>query len=211
VIPAEMTGGWVRSGIALDGGRPREDLLVWWLQAPSKHCDLRVPLIGAEGPMSFAGITTWLDPCLTWTHELELEHDARQDDDSGIVTWEGADLLETGTFRLDNREVAYVERWRRLPGSDGELLALSCANGRIVRTGRYALTIIDDRPSGGRFAALAWTLEADVWTRHHGWPSNAIAPEPPGAIERGASTVELADRVQWTIDEHWQVPDGSGS
>src|SRR6266700_1376242 len=98
MIPVEMTGGWVRDGIAIDGAEPVENALVWWLQAPSKHCDLRVPVGitgGADSVMSFAGTTTWADPSLTWHPEIELNPSAFED--VGFVAWDGADLMEAGT------------------------------------------------------------------------------------------------------------------
>ena len=202
MIPAEMTGGWIRHGIALDGAEPVEDAVVWWLQAPSKHCDLRVPFDtdGIEGLMCFAGTTTWADPSLTWSPELEL--DASTATDVGVIGWDGEDLMEAGTFVDGGRAVSYVERWRRLPHSDGELLALSRPHGRLVRTGPYALTIVDERPIGGSFAAIAWTLENGTWTVDHRWPASAIAAAPPAAVTGAGTTVVLSDGVEWSIDEH---------
>jgi hypothetical protein len=211
MIPVEMTGGWVRNGIELDGAAPVENTLVWWLQAPSKHCDLRVPLdttSGTENVMSFGGTTTWADPCLTWIPEIELNPNGFPD--IGAVSWDGEDLIEAGVLFEDGREISYLERWQRLPQSDGELLALSCPNGRLVRTGRYALTILDERPEKGSFAAVAWTLKDESWTVHHCWPTGATAPAPPSAITDGDATVRLSDGTEWTIDEHRKVVDTSG-
>jgi hypothetical protein len=211
MIPVEMTGGWVRKGIALDGAEPVEDALVWWLQAPSKHCDLRVAFdtsSGAKGLMSFAGTTTWADPALTWSPEIELNPSSSED--VGVITWDGEDLMEAGTLVDGEREVSYVERWRRLPRSDGELLALSCPHGRLVRTGHYALTIVDERRTGGAFAAVAWRLQDGGWTVDHCWPTGVTAAAPPSAITDGDRTVLLDDGVEWTIDEHRKVADISG-
>lgn len=194
-----MTGGWVRNGIALDGAAPLEDSLVWWLQAPTRHVDLRLPRQGTQAVTCFAGITTWAAPSLTWTPDLQLEvSDAV---DTGVCTWDGADLLEAGSFLSGGREVGYVERWQRLPGSDGELLALSTAHGRLVRTGDYALTVLDDRGCGGAFVCVAWSREGSSWSVHHSWPAGALAPAPPAYVG-DAAAVALEDGRTWIVDEH---------
>ena len=203
-----MTGGWVRNGISLDDAEPVENALVWWLQAPSKHCDLRLPLDGDDGLMSFAGTTTWAEPCLTWIPEIELDPSIFTD--IGAISWDGADLMEAGVFVDGDRAVSYVERWQRLPGSDAELLALSCPTGRLVRTGPYALTITDQRAHGGRFAAVAWTLAGGQWTVSHCWPPAATAPAPPLTVDDDAVVIVLSDGTQWTIDEHRKVAEING-
>lgn len=206
MIPAEMTGGWMRNGIAIDGAEPTEPALVWWLQAPSLHADLRIPLEGEDGLMAFAGTTSWSDPALTWTPALELDPSAFED--IGVITWDGADMMEAGSFADGAREVSYVERWQRLPGSDGELLALSTDRGRLVRTGDYALTIVDDRPIGGAFAAVAWVLR-DGWVIDHRWPADAELP-PPVDVAPGSDAVVLADGRTWAVDEHREAVSSRG-
>jgi hypothetical protein len=210
MIPVEMTGAWLRVSISLDGAAPGEESLVWWLQAPTRHCDLRVPLEPGSGVgvMCFAGTTSWADQSLTWTPDLEL--DPSIDEDIGVITWDGDDMLEAGTFDDNGRIVSYVERWRRLPDGDGIQLALSSPGGRLVRTGPYALTIVDERPAGGSFAAVAWTLQDGGWTVDHSWPAGATAPAPPSAITDGDPTVLLDDGTEWIIDEHRKVADISG-
>ncbi len=198
-IPSEMRGGWIRNGIAIDGGPEAEDTLVWWLQASSMHCDLRVPYVGTDGLMSFAGITTWEEPSLTWHPEVELNPSIFED--IGEITWDGPDMMEAGRYEDDGRDVSYVERWQRLPGSDGEHLALRCVGGRIVCTGPYALTVLDRRPEGGAFAALAWTRIENVWVLDHCWPPEAIGPPPPTALPPDLATVRLEDGSIWTIEE----------
>jgi hypothetical protein len=207
-IPQRMRGGWIRNGIAVDGGPEAEDTLVWWLQAPSMHCDLRVPYVGEDGVMSFAGTTTYAGtadaPTLTWHPEVELNPSIFED--IGQITWDGADMIETGVYYDDDREIGYIERWQRLPGSDGEFLALSCVGGRLVRSGSYALTLLDRRPAGGTFAAVAWTLVEDAWVLDHCWPPGALAPPPPlllpdPGLPSDAATVRLDDDTIWTIEE----------
>ncbi len=197
MIPAEFTGGWLRASIALDGGEPAEDSLVWWLQAPSKHADLRVPLSSGGQSMSFAGTTVYEEPSLTWLPDLELVPSGFPD--TGVVSWDGDALLEAGSFVVDGRDVPYLERWVRLPDTDGPLLALSRPGGRLVRTGVLALTVVDERATGGAFNAVAWRLTDSGWVVDHCWPADASAPPPPLTIE-GASVV-LADGLAWSVDE----------
>jgi hypothetical protein len=194
-----MRGGWVRNGITLDGGEEAEDSVVWWLQAPSKHCDLRLPFGGSDGLMAFAGTTSWAAPRLTWNPELELNPSIFED--VGVISWDGPDLMEAGVFYEDGREITYVERWQRLPGSEQDLLALRNDTGRIVRAGSYALSIIDDRPDDGAFAAVAWTLSENEWSIDHRWPADAVAPAPPLFIPPDTEAVVLDDGEEWIIDE----------
>lgn len=194
-----MRGGWVRKGIAIDGGPMSEPATVWWLQAASKHCDLRVPHDGLDGLVSFAGTTSWAEPRLTW--QPELEFDPSVFEDVGVITWDGSDLIETGSIGDGAREIGYVERWQRLPGSETEHLALSNETGRIVRTGRYALAITDGRAESGEFSAVAWSLHDDQWTAEFAWPPDWAAPRPPYDIPAEGDMVVLDDGSEWTIDE----------
>jgi hypothetical protein len=200
MIPAAFTGGWVRNGIALDGTPPAEDAMVWWLQAPTRHGDLRLKRDSGEAQLCFAGVTSGTEFALTWRHDIELA--ASDSADVGAVQWDGDDLLESGCFTVDGREVRYVERWQRLPGSESPLHAFSSPTGRIVRAGDYALTIVDARAGGGHFAAIAWRLgEDDGWLPAHRWPIDASLPAPPVALADAERAVLLDDGVEWAIDE----------
>jgi len=206
VIPAEFTGGWERISIAVDGGPSCEDMTVWWLQSVTKHADLRVPLApGGEG-MAFAGTTRWQAPSLTWLPDLEWIPSGELD--TGAVSWDGDDLLEAGTTTVDGREVSYVERWRRMPDSAAPLLAMSRPGGRLVRTGALALTIVDERDTGGTFTATARRRVDGAWTVAHRWPADGLPvkapqpPPPPLTPLRTASSVVLDDGALWTVDEH---------
>jgi hypothetical protein len=200
VIAAEFTGGWLRVSMSLDGAPPFEDMVVWWLQSASKHADLRVPLTPAGDCIAFAGTTVWDPPSLTWIPDLELV--PNEFPDTGVVSWDGEDLLEAGSFVIDGADVPYVERWQRLPDTAGPLIALSKPAGRIVRTGALALTVVDERPSGGEFKTIAWRLIDGVWALNHCWPAEASAARPPapGKLSAGM-TVALDDGELWTVDE----------
>jgi hypothetical protein len=178
MIPAEFTGAWVRRGISLDGQAPVEDSVVWWLQAPVRHADLRTS-IASPGPLtSFAGVTTWDGSALTWTRHVDLE--GFDGTDVGTTSWDGDDLLESGTFEgADGSTTSYVERWVRLPGSAGPLWALRCGDVHLVRAGDYAITVADERSAGGLFTATAWSLAGNDWQVHHTLPDAPLALAPP--------------------------------
>lgn len=175
-IPDIFTGGWVRRGISLDGRPFHEDSIVWWLQGPRLHADLRVAISG--GPSTcFAGVTTWDGEALTWTRTIDLEHYAGID--TGTATWDGEDLLESGQFDNDDGTVTtYVERWVRLPGSSEPLWSQVQDDVYAVRAGAYALTICDRRPRGGSFLGTAWELTSGRWTVHHSLPVPELAVSP---------------------------------
>jgi hypothetical protein len=190
MIPGVFTGGWVRRGISLGDQPPVEDAVVWWLQAPTLHADLRVPNDGGEPLTSFAGVTTWDGTALTWTRAVDLEH--YDGVDVGTVAWDGADLLESGTFEDDSGLTSYTERWVRLPGSEGPLQAMHRDEARLVRAGDYAITLDDLRSSGGPFVSTAWKRTPAGWRMHHTLPGMPLAPTPPepeGPLEG------------WTVDE----------
>jgi hypothetical protein len=187
--------------MAVGDGPPEESMDVWWLQAPSRHADLRTPRRAgsfADPVLSFAGTTTWDGAWLTWTPDLTLVPSDRPD--TGLVSWDGDDLMEAGTFDDDGVPVPYVERWRRLPDSATPMVALSSPGGRLVRTGAYALTILDRRDAGGAYTAVAWRLVDDAWTVERTYPHGGVAPPPP--LELTGPTVRLSDGQDWTVDEN---------
>jgi len=200
VSPDEFTGGWIRVSIALGNAAPLEDMLVWWLQSTSRHADLRVPLEAEGEGVAFAGTTVWEPPSLTWLPALELTPSGFPD--TGVVSWDGEELLERGTTVIDGVSVPYLERWRRLPDTSAPLLALSRPGGRLVRTGNLALTLVDERPGGGEFHAVAWRKHAGGWMLDHCWPPAAKAPPPPPDCDLIAGTsVVLRDGLTWTVDD----------
>ena len=200
MIPDAFTGGWLRVSIALGDAPPSEDTLVWWLQSMSRHADLRVPFEADGVAVAFAGTTSWERPSLTWRPDLELQPSGFPD--TGVIRWDGAELLESGTTVIGGVSVPYVERWQRLPDTAAPLLALSRPGARLVRTGNLALSIADDRGAGGEFHAVAWRRHGGGWTIDHCWPPAAKAPPPPPdrALVAGTSIV-LRDGLTWTVDE----------
>jgi hypothetical protein len=168
-VPARFRGAWARMSLAVDGATPAEHADVVWLQTEHTYADLRIPRLGygdIVAPMSFAGTTTWADPFLRWSHDLDLDPDGRLGDaDVGEVHWRGDDLVETGEFADGDRSVPYTEVWRRLPASGGDLESHWSADGTcvVVRTGDHALTIADERAGGGVYRACYRTRRDGGW------------------------------------------------
>lgn len=200
-LPDALTGGWLRASISLEGGTDDNATTVWWLQTPTRYADVRVPQEPGGTADSFAGMTTWSAPALTWTHELDLTGWASAD--TGRMHWDGDLLVEKGTMIVDGDERRYVERWRRLDGSSGPMMALSREQpcpGRIVRTGDVALTLVDARPTGGEYVAVGWRRDGHAWREELRWPADcaeALPPPPGSAVE---AQVDL-DGTIWTIEE----------
>ncbi|HET6953542.1 MAG TPA: hypothetical protein VFI47_24400 [Acidimicrobiales bacterium] len=176
MIPAPFRGAWRRVSLSVDGGPPIEPSDVVWVQSASAYADLRVPRPGhadRHPPASFAGITTWRDPHLHWRHDVDLDVDpisaggaAPAGGDVGRVWWDGADLVETGTFGTGDRGTPYVEVWRRLPGSGGPTDDWASPDGtrRFVQAGDHAITVADGRAAGGRYRACYRRRRAGAWT-----------------------------------------------
>jgi hypothetical protein len=190
---------------------------VVWLQAAEAFADLRLPLDGmAAEAESFAGTTSWHDPELRWSHQLDLATDGGIVDDRGVVSWNSADLVEAGTFVVGGRTVPYVEVWRRLEHADsaGPTLALTRLHspGLLVRVGNHALTIVDDRQVGGTYRACYRTRAAtadgrdphspDAWAMVLALGSAAgDLPVPPDASTLSPDDLVTVDGQQWQVLE----------
>ena len=151
-MPDRFVGAWVRISIALGEAPASEPAFVVWVQGRSAYADLRVPHTG-DGVECFAGHTTWEPPHLRWSHDLDLAGGPAAVTDVGHVDWVDGDLVESGTFVIDGREVPYVEVWRRLPGSDGRVVEVTDAGYTQVAVGEHELTVVDDRANDGTFSA----------------------------------------------------------
>lgn len=223
MIPERFRGAWQRVSIASDGGLPYEPAMVVWVQAGAAFADLRVPRPTEHDadtaemvPMSFAGVTRWEDPCLRWEHHLDLAvasasaDDAGDAADVGEVSWDGGDLVESGSSVRDGRLVRYVEVWRRLAGSDGRTLALELLDGLgcLVQTGDHAVTVVDDRPTGGVYRAAYRIRRSGEWQVSLSLGDDAAAIAAPPADVQPLTTggsLPLAGR-RWRVVEAVPAP-----
>jgi len=111
-ISEKLVGVWQRESICIGDGEPYEDSRVLWLQTPYLYADMRVPLSGEKvGKESFAGDQLWVDPSLTFNHELDFAGTYSQD--IGLLTWDGETLVESGSVPYKDDVIHYVERWQR--------------------------------------------------------------------------------------------------
>jgi hypothetical protein len=224
-VPPEFKGGWFRVDMSINGGVPTETQTVWWLQANAAFADLRVPITpdAAQAPVdSFAGVTTWDAPSLTWHRELDLH--GRPDADTGVIEWDGDDMLEDGKFGFDgNDPVSYRERWRRLPDPGGAgILVLRNDTSRLVCVGNYAITIVDDGDSNNRdskhrdsndrdrtggtgsYRATGWYRPSVLWEHTMSYPSSHEGVSQPPDDTDGwvvGASVRLDDGTTWTVEE----------
>lgn len=211
MTPDRFTGAWRRTSIAVDGADPVVGAEVRWVQAGDHYADLRIPVAPEEPPVCFAGTTTWDDPDLRWAHELDL--DPAGGEDVGAITDDGDDLVETGSFERDGRTVPYVERWERLAGGDGAVLALERADvpGLLVMAGDHAVAVVDERADGGPFLACSWRHHRGSWhvdlcldDGYVGEPALDLCLDGPLrddlASGAGGSGVELGGRTWRVVD-----------
>lgn len=154
MIPEAFVGAWQRVSIALGDEPASAGAHVMWVQGWSAYADIRVPLVaGGDGLDCFAGHTSWEPPCLRWGHDIDLAGGPAAVTDVGFVEWDGADLIERGTFVIDGAEVAYVEVWRKLPATGGLVVEMTDDGFTHVQVGEHALTIVDERATTGQFSA----------------------------------------------------------
>jgi hypothetical protein len=188
MIPERFRGAWRRVSLSLDGSPPAEPAVVVWVQADEAFADLRLPRNAHDpdhAPACFAGATEWDPPYLRWSHHLDLDgdpgdpgdprygagaagghdEDGAATSDVGLVSWDGGDLVERGTFVVDGQPVPYVEVWRRLPRCEAPIVALASDDGwgRLVRAGDHAITVVDERPTGGEYRACYRTRGPSGW------------------------------------------------
>ena len=153
-LPAEFAGAWQRTDLRI-GGELRDDADVLWLQTTEWYADLRIPHDDHGGAIeAFAGPARWVEPYFTWLHQIDWV--GSFPDDVGHLTWDGSALIETGWFECDPKDKPYEERWVPCQPASPRLAAVRSTIDRRaahVRVGHEAITLVDDRPAGGGFAA----------------------------------------------------------
>ena len=222
-VPDEYVAVWSRVSIALDDQPAVEYQDVTWIQSGELYCDLRVPLaerLGADvsDVVSFAGDCISEPPCLRWTHQLELDREPGPGSlagvDVGEVWWDGADLIERGSFEGADGPIVYTEVWRRLDPGDGMLLALASVDGagRMVVVGDHALVVVDERGADleaptGTYRARYQRRSGARWVVHSSLGEVGEWPDPPTAdsVDTSGGEIEWNGR-RWTVVESRPVP-----
>ena len=191
-VPENLVGVWQRESIQINDDKPYEDSRVFWLQAPYRYADMRVPITGSQvEQMAFAGRQLWSEPVLTFNHELDLSGSFPQD--VGILSWDEETLVESGSVELPRGVINYVERWhRRTPanvasetwevrGSDDALQAVA------LKVGEYAMVMTN--LSG--FGAVLFKQDLSGWNQTT-QIGNKVENHPPWDIGAAVSTAVSA-------------------
>ncbi len=114
-VPDHLIGAWRRESMQVEDDPPFEDSHVIWLQARSFFADIRTPLPGQEaGPETFGGTIEWLDPHLTFNHDLDLTGNFAAD--KGELSFEDdarCRMIEKGSVDLGKKVLHYQEVWIR--------------------------------------------------------------------------------------------------
>jgi hypothetical protein len=187
-LPSRFVGAWLRSELIVDG-EVVENGPTLWLEAGTAFVDVR-GRGGFASEMTFAGTTSWSEPHLTWTHEIESEDGG---EDVGLITVDGDDLIESGEFTTD-RVVTFAERWSPQPGAAEPVAVAATDGGLAVRVGDHASAILDRRSTGGGVAGRYQRWDGSTWVTEitHGTsdafpdPLDPSGPPPPGWTWRNA-------------------------
>ena len=109
-VPNNIIGVWKRQGISINGAPAKEDADVFWLQTPFRYADVRTAWDGSAA-QAFAGRQSWQSPRLVFHHDLDFVQPAQSDE--GDISFDGDDLIEKGSVKIDGKEIFYEERWVR--------------------------------------------------------------------------------------------------
>jgi hypothetical protein len=164
-VSFDVLGAWTRQSVSIGEAEAFETQLVIWLQAETCYADLRVPLNPASeeraGERCFSGFSGWDGDLYRWTHRLDLETGSPAADDAGRLVREGEAIVERGMFPTFDGALPYQEIWVPIPGAGRPFLGLERPNGSFLRVGDHAITIADQRGSGGTFSAAYYRQEGD--------------------------------------------------
>jgi hypothetical protein len=181
-LPETFIAAWNRSEAIVDGEVVTDAGRTVWVEAGRAYVDVRGPG-GFASDMTFAGSTTWVEPHLTWSHAIDadLESDGV---DVGLISYDGEDLIEEGEF-IAGRTIKYTERWERLPGGAGPVLAAVTDGGIAVRVGDHASVAMDRRSTGGAIAARYAHWDGTAWQPEIEFGDDAAVAQLPPPLAPG--------------------------
>ncbi len=162
MLPKQFVAAWERTELVVDGDPVAGAGRAVWVEAGTAYVDVRGPG-GFASATTFAGTTTWEEPYLAWAHLIDAEPGEDEGTDRGLITYDGDDLIESGEV-IAGRTITYSERWCRLRGSQGIVLAASTDGGIAVRVGHHASVVVDRRATGGGIAARYERWDGTGWT-----------------------------------------------
>ncbi len=192
-VPANYLGVWRRS--LLETPQMRDaDSLVYWLQTPHWHADLRIPahrpdfsgitclsdcsdkqLAWLATQQGFCGVTQVEGNQCTWHHQLDFRPPGSSRD-IGNMVFDGEYLVETGV------EADYLEIWKRLSRSRGGTAALELVMEN------------NELPSRPAWLLVAGDCFIYVQGRNHKPPVTA-APHTLPPTRLNISRAQLLDQV----------------
>ncbi|MGO9872499.1 MAG: hypothetical protein ACLPVY_01765 [Acidimicrobiia bacterium] len=192
-MPELVHGAWARKSVSVGGGPHFETQRVVWLQSGTRYADIRLPFHPAADQRCFAGSSGWDGDRYRWTHRLDLaEVDSPPADDIADLISENGVLVERGIFPSASGAVAYEEVWVRLAGAEGTWQAVDARDGCLVRVGDHAITVVDRRRDGGRFAASYRVRSSTGWKVELAL-GDATGLPLPGGTEPGWLVVHAGD------------------
>jgi hypothetical protein len=191
-LPPQFIAAWERGELIVDGAPVEGAGRAVWVEAGVAYVDVRNGEGFASGT-TFAGTASWDEPHLTWAHAIDAESD---DDgaDVGLMSYDGYDLIEEGEY-IAGQVVKYSERWVRLAGSDGAVLAASADGGLAVRVGDHASVIVTRTAEGGGVAARYDHWDGSEWRTEIAYGADAERAALPPPLEPDAA---LPDGWSWT-------------
>ncbi len=192
-LPKQFVAAWERTELLVDGETVPGAGHAVWVEAGSAYVDVRGPG-GFASATTFAGTTAWEEPYLAWAHAIDAEPGEDEGTDRGLITFDGDDLIEEGEV-IAGRTITYRERWYRLPGSQGVVLAATTAGGIAVRVGHHASVVVDRRRTGGDIAARYDLWDGSVWVPQIEFGDLSSGADLPAPLEPDS---DLPDGWSWT-------------
>ncbi len=186
-LPEKFIAAWNRSEAIVDGEVDVTAGPTVWVEAGSVYVDVRGPG-GFASDMTFAGTTSWVEPHLTWAHAIDsyVESDGEDEGgDVGLISYDGDAMIEQGEYVEDGRTIRYSERWEKLPGGDGPVLAAVTVGGIAVRVGEHASVVVDTRATGGAIAARYSHWDGTAWQPGIEFGDEAALALLPAPLEPG--------------------------
>jgi hypothetical protein len=178
-LPARFVGAWLRRELIVDG-EIVDNAYTVWVEAGRAFVDVRAPGSFASDT-TFAGTTTWVEPYLTWTHEIDAAPDGGGVD-RGHITFAGETMIESGEYMAD-RLVTYQELWSPRPGAAGVVAVARTEGGIAVRVGGYAAVVLDERAQGGAIAARGDVLVDGSWHTEVQYGEEAARASLPAPLD----------------------------
>lgn len=167
-IRPDLVGVWRRESLAVSGGTPFEDSVVYWLHAGEYFADMRWPVdrSGQQKPSdsAFAGTAHWSKPQIRFSHEIDFTKEYLED--AADLFFLDGKIIERGQITVDGEVIDFEEVWKLCDSqnisSRVEVARLKskasseseAQTGYFVRVKNYAIAMIE---VGTEFSAACWS------------------------------------------------------